>query len=190
MHCCPACGHENPDDIDRCQNCAAVLGQCCPACGQLVPIGSKFCNQCGAPLPDAPGAALQTDSLWQANTLQGLRAMMPTTLAEQINATAIQGPSERREVTVIFLDVTNFTHAAHHMDSEDAFLLIDEVMRLLVQVIYTYEGTVDKFTGDGLMALFGAPLAHENDPERAVRAALEMQTVLQPVQARDRKSVV
>ena len=182
MHCCPACGHENPDDIDRCQNCAAVLAQRCTACGHLVPVGSKFCNQCGAPLSE--NAALPADPLWQANTLQGLRAMMPASLAEQINATSIQAPSERREVTVIFLDVTNFTLAAHHMDSEDAFLLIDEAMRLLVQVIYTYEGTVDKFTGDGLMALFGAPLAHENDPERAVRAALEMQTVLQPVQAR------
>jgi len=92
--------------------------------------------------------------------------------------------SVRREVTVLFLDMTDFTSASHTLDSEDVFVWIDETMRLLVAVVEKYEGTIDKFTGDGLMALFGAPLAHENDPELAVRAALEMQTVVQPLRER------
>jgi predicted ATPase/class 3 adenylate cyclase len=103
---------------------------------------------------------------------------MPKALAEKINAASVKIAGERREVTVLFLDVTNFTAAAHLMDSEDVYVLIDEAMSLLIEVIYKYEGTIDKFTGDGLMALFGAPVAHENDPERAIRAALEMQSIV------------
>lgn len=92
--------------------------------------------------------------------------------------------SLRREVTVLFLDVTDFTAASHGLDSEDVFLWIDETMRLLVAVVHKYEGSIDKFTGDGLMALFGAPAAHENDPERAVRAGLEMQAIIKPLRER------
>ncbi len=91
---------------------------------------------------------------------------------------------ERREVTVLFLDMANSTVMAHVLDSEDIYLLTNEAMRLLAEVVYKYEGTIDKYTGDGLMALFGAPVAHENDPECAVRAALEMHTVLQPLRKR------
>lgn len=91
---------------------------------------------------------------------------------------------ERREVTVLFADVSDYTATTHNLDSEDVYLIVDEAMRLLVDVVSRYEGTIDKFTGDGLMALFGAPTAHENDPERAVRAALEMQTALLPLQQR------
>jgi predicted ATPase/class 3 adenylate cyclase len=82
------------------------------------------------------------------------------------------------------LDVTNFTAAAHQLDSEDVYLFINEAMSILTQVVHKYEGTIDKFTGDGLMALFGAPVAHENDPERAIRAGLDMQTAIQPLRQR------
>ncbi len=92
--------------------------------------------------------------------------------------------SEQREATVMFVDVTNFTAASHTMDSEQVFAWMDETMRLLAAVVDRYEGTIDKFTGDGLMALFGVPVAHEDDPERAVRAALEMQQALAPLRAR------
>jgi|APCry1669189070_1035195.scaffolds.fasta_scaffold00017_10 class 3 adenylate cyclase/tetratricopeptide (TPR) repeat protein len=92
--------------------------------------------------------------------------------------------SEQREATVMFVDVTNFTAASHTMNSEQVFTWMDETMRLLAAVVDRYEGTIDKFTGDGLMALFGVPVAHEDDPERAVRAALEMQQVLAPLRAR------
>ncbi|NNJ10307.1 AAA family ATPase [Chloroflexales bacterium ZM16-3] len=92
--------------------------------------------------------------------------------------------SEQREATVMFVDVTNFTAASHSMDSEQVFTWMDETMRLLATVVDHYDGTIDKFTGDGLMALFGVPIAHEDDPERAVRAALEMQQALAPLRAR------
>ncbi|RME62447.1 MAG: zinc-ribbon domain-containing protein [Caldilineae bacterium] len=114
----------------------------------------------------------------------GLQNLMPAPLANKMRAALPSLSGERREVTVLFLDVKNFTAASNRLDSEDIYLIIDTAMRLLVQIVYKYEGTVDKFTGDGLMALFGAPIAHENDPERAVRAALEMQEALQALRQR------
>ncbi len=108
---------------------------------------------------------------------------MPSEMASKVEASNYTS-GEQREVTVLFLDVTNFTAASHRLDSEDIYLIIDEAMRLLVDIVYKYEGTVDKFTGDGLIALFGAPIAHENDPERALRSSLEMLQVLQPLRQR------
>ena len=99
-------------------------------------------------------------------------------------ATPLDGSNAQREATVLFLDVTNFTAASHSMNSEQVFVWMDETMRLLAAVIDRYEGMVNKFTGDGLMALFGVPTSHENDPERAVCAALEMQQILAPLRAR------
>lgn len=92
--------------------------------------------------------------------------------------------TERREVTVLFVDVTDFTATSSRLDSEDVYVFIDEAMRLLAAVVAEYDGTIDKFTGDGLMALFGAPRAHENDADRAVRAAWEMQRVVRPLRQR------
>ncbi len=114
--------------------------------------------------------------------MQSLRALMPEPLAEKVSAAAVEIVGERREVTVLFLDIVNFTATAHTLDSEDVYLWTDKIMRLLAEVIYKYEGSIDKYTGDGLMALFGMPVAHENDAERAVRAALEITDVLQPLQ--------
>ncbi|MCL5999694.1 MAG: tetratricopeptide repeat protein, partial [Chloroflexi bacterium] len=116
--------------------------------------------------------------------MQDLRAMMPSALSAKMTAASAQPAGERREVTVLLVDATNVTSGSRSLDSEEVYLLIDETMRSLVNVVYDYEGTVDKFTGDELMALFGAPIIHENDPERAVRAALDMQAALQPLRER------
>ncbi len=187
MRNCAACGYENPNDVPICLNCATKFGPCCPSCGQAVPTGSKFCGQCGTRLPEnghsAPPAQPQPGPASQT-----LRSRLPTAQASKIRAASVKSAGERREVTVLFLDVTNFTAASHNLDSEDVYLFIDEAMSLLVQVVHKYEGTVDKFTGDGLMALFGAPVAHENDPERAVRAGLEMQNIIQPLRERVKKT--
>jgi class 3 adenylate cyclase len=113
---------------------------------------------------------------------------MPTALAKKISVASSDILGERREVTVLFVNVSNCTATDYEIDNEDSFHLIDEALRLLVDVVYKYEGSIDKFTGDGLVALFGAPVAHENDPERAIRAALEMQTVIQPWQSRTRQA--
>lgn len=172
MLVCPQCGFDNPPGAGYCLQCAATLGRICPLCAVVAPVGSKFCNQCGAALPvvsagAAPawfmlGSPLLNDKARQAATMTG----------------------ERREVTVLFLDFSDFTRIAHERDDEETYLAIDAAMKLLVELIYEYEGHIDKFTGDGLMALFGLPTTHENDAERSVRAALEILVRLAPLQAR------
>ena len=163
MHICSACGHQNPDEVEFCLRCSAAPGPSRPACGQPVPTASKFCGQYDARLPEGQLAPAATPL--QEEVQQSLRALMPASLAKKITAAAVEIAGERREVTVLFLDMTNSTATAHVLDSEDVYLLTDEAMRLLAEVVYKYEGTIDKYTGDGLMALFGAPVTHENDPD-------------------------
>jgi class 3 adenylate cyclase/tetratricopeptide (TPR) repeat protein len=139
---------------------------------------SKFCSQCGRSVAPQIFQAEQPETTVQPRVAL---AKAPSGGATSTNPDA-QG--ERREVTVLFLDLMDYTRFSKQIDSEETYLIVDEAMRLLVQIIYRYEGTVDKFTGDGLMALFGTPVAHENDPERAVHAALEMQQILKPLQKR------
>jgi predicted ATPase/class 3 adenylate cyclase/uncharacterized protein HemY len=157
----------------------------CPTCGHVVPMGSKFCNLCGTAMPDA--SVSPTVSRRQDEVLQNLRALMPTPLADKVSTAAGEVLGERREVTILFLDIADHTPFPHALDSEEVYLWTDKVLRLMAKVIYRYEGTIDKYTGDGLMALFGMPVAHENDPERAVRAALEMLAALQPLQEQFRE---
>lgn len=166
MRYCSTCGQPGADEAGLCQRCAATAARRCPACSFPAPPGNRFCGRCGTSL-DARSPAIEPASA-------PAPASRPGT-----------GPlSARREVTVLFLDVTDFTAASHALDSEDVFVWIDETMRLLAAVVRKYEGTIDKFTGDGLMALFGAPETHENDPELAVRAALEMQQIVRPLRER------
>jgi adenylate cyclase len=167
MQPCPNCGLDNADDAERCVRCSAAFASACPACGQVVPPGSRYCNRCGAPLSLPDGSAPNLPD-------RERRQPVPSTSA-----------GERRQLaTILFLDIANFTATADALDAEDVYLFIDEAMGLLADVVYKYEGIVDKYTGDGLMALFGVPVAHEDDPERAVRAALEMHAALEPLRAR------
>ncbi len=180
--------------MNFCLNCATALAVevRCPQCSGLMPAKSNFCGQCGARLgAENSRAVVAQDPVAPIPTVSDLIApggglgVKPTTVvAPKPNGPKAGTTGERREVTVLFADVANFTSTTNAIESEEAFLFIDEMMRLLVEVVYRYEGTVDKFTGDGMMALFGAPITNENDPERAVRAALEMQEVIRPAQER------
>ena len=140
---CNTCGYQNPANVDICLNCRAPLGTHCPTCGQTVPHGSKFCGQCGTPLA--------ATSEPPDGTAPAIPARMPTALGEKITTASVKQPGERREVTVLFVDVANFTTVSHNLDSEEVYLFIDEAMSLLAEVVYQYGGTIDKFTGDGMM---------------------------------------
>jgi class 3 adenylate cyclase/predicted ATPase len=104
-----------------------------------------------------------------------LRRYVPAVVAEGVLHDEERLRGERREVAVLFADAVNFTHLSASLDVEAVFDLINDLLSRLVECVHRYDGLVDKFTGDGLMAVFGAPIAHENDPELAVRAALDMQ---------------
>ena len=143
--------------------------QICLHCHQST-IGGRFCTNCGTRLPHTVPRGV-TATLGSGY----LRPVATGTLSPKTAPTILKPIGERREVTVLFLDITDFTRSVHQLDDEEAYVLIDEVLQQLVALVAEYEGHVDKFTGDGLMALFGAPVAHENDAELAIRAALAMQ---------------
>ena len=170
---CHQCGSFCPEGAHFCGNCGTSLEQLrkCTHCGAGIQPGSKFCAQCGT--PNAETASPSSNGL---DINAKLELLQPAPHKHQGER------GEQREVTVLFLDIVNFTGVSHRLESEDVYHFINEAMKIFVEVLQKYNGTVDKFTGDGLMALFGAPMAHENDPELAVRAGLEMLERLTPLQ--------
>ena len=143
----------------------------CRVCSAETPEGSRFCPNCGATLSDA---AVPLRPLVDGFAL--IKNYIPPELACKILDAGRQIESERRHVTVLFADVTGFTALSEKMDVEIVSTILNDCFRGLIASILKYEGTIDKFIGDGIMAIFGAPLAHENDPERAARCALDMLT--------------
>ncbi|MBI3742136.1 MAG: AAA family ATPase, partial [Chloroflexi bacterium] len=173
---CSKCGFENPLGVNVCGNCAAPLARACSICGFENPGNFKFCGNCGSNLLSAPlsrGA--------RAESLQRIADTIPAGLIEKMTSAGKQIEGERRTVTVLFADITGFTTISEKLDPEEVYNLIDSTLKAFIEEIYKHEGTLDKIIGDGLMALFGAPVAHEDDPARAARAALGMQTALRRV---------
>jgi class 3 adenylate cyclase/tetratricopeptide (TPR) repeat protein len=165
---CPACQTENRDGVRFCEQCGAPLELACPACGARLPAPSRFCGQCGTPLGER---ATQPH-------LASPQAYTPRHLADRIlkDRSALAG--ERKQVTVLFADVSGFTSLSETLDPEVVHGLINRAFELMLAEVHRYEGTVNQFLGDGLMALFGAPIAHEDHALRAAHAALAMQRAL------------
>ena len=153
----------------------------CPQCGLLNPDTAAQCTGCGAALTSRGTTTVMGESDLQREldmaqeAIRRLRHYIPPVVAEGVLDDQGRLRGDRREVTVLFADAVNFTHLSASLDAESVFNLINDLLSRLVACVHRYDGLVDKFTGDGLMAVFGAPSAHENDPELAVRAALDMQ---------------
>ena len=162
---CPSCEHDNPSGVKFCGECGARLETACLACGAVNPPGNKFCGQCGASLVQAlPGSKFASPETYT-----------PRHLAEKIltSKSALEG--ERKQVTVLFADMKGSMELLADRDPEEARKLLDPVIEQMMEAVYRYEGTVSNLMGDGIMALFGAPLAHEDHAVRACYAALRMQ---------------
>jgi class 3 adenylate cyclase/predicted ATPase len=155
---CASCGTENPDGARFCMACGGALERRCPSCGTPAPPEAKFCMTCGASLTALPEPAAPEPPE---------PAPVPARL-----------PEERRQVTVLFADLSGYTAVAEQMDPEAVKTLVERALRRLGDEVERFGGTVDKYIGDNVMALFGAPVAHEDDAERAVRAALGMQAAM------------
>jgi len=164
---CPRCQHENPPAARFCNGCGARMELACAQCGQVNPSGSRFCNGCGAKLGDP------------APTPQGRFASpesyTPKHLAEKILTSKAALEGERKQVTVLFADLKGSMELLADRDPEEARKLLDPVLEHMMEAVHRYEGTVNQVMGDGIMALFGAPLAHEDHAVRACYAALRMQ---------------
>ena len=163
---CPKCRQANPPQAKFCIECAAPLAQSCAGCGTELPAGAKFCPQCAHPTglvvvrSEAPQAAV------------------PRHLAERILESRAALEGERKQVTVLFADMKGSTELLADRDPEEARRIIDPVLQSMMEAVHRYEGTVNQVMGDGIMALFGAPLAHEDHAVRACYAALRLQEAI------------
>ena len=166
---CPRCQADNRDGARFCRECGATFAAVCPSCGAKVEPGSKFCDSCGAALAAAPTPPAA------ASRFASPEAYTPKHLAERIltSKSALEG--ERKQVTVLFADLKGSMELLADRDPEEARKLLDPVLERMMEAVHRYEGTVNQVMGDGIMALFGAPVALEDHAVRACYAALRMQ---------------
>jgi class 3 adenylate cyclase/tetratricopeptide (TPR) repeat protein len=162
---CPSCKHPNTEDARFCEECGAKLERACAACGAGNAGAAKFCRQCGESLaPEPAGAGGDRDP----------RSYTPKHLADKIlqSKSALEG--ERKQVTVLFADIKGSMDMQETIDAEDWHRIMNRFFEILADGIHRFEGTVNQYTGDGVMALFGAPIAHEDHAHRACYAALSL----------------
>ncbi|MBW1768606.1 MAG: AAA family ATPase, partial [Deltaproteobacteria bacterium] len=167
---CPKCQHENPDDAIFCNKCGNKLELACSKCGKTNPPGSKFCNKCGENL-SLPAKEIPHKDLSIDEKLEKIQKYLPKGIAEKILAQRDRIEGERKQVTVMFCDMEGFTGLSEKIDPEEVYSVMDQVYEILIHKVHDYDGTVNEMTGDGIMALFGAPIALEDAPQRAIRSA-------------------
>jgi len=177
---CPKCHTTNPPAARFCIECGQPIEIKCPKCKAVTPAGGKFCMRCGFNLEQESDARPIDFAQPQTYT--------PKFLAEKILTSRSSVEGERKLVTVFFADVANFTSLAEKLDPEDAHQIMDGTFQILMDNIHRFEGTINQFTGDGVMALFGAPVAHEDHAQRACHAALSIQIDLKAYGAKLKKT--
>ena len=162
---CSRCQHENPSALKFCGECGARLAALCASCGAANSPEQKFCGECGTKLSaDSAKARLPSPDSYT-----------PKHLAEKILTSKAALEGERKQVTVLFADLKGSMELLADRDPEEARKILDPVLERMMEAVHQYEGTVNQVMGDGIMALFGAPLAHEDHAVRACYAALRMQ---------------
>ncbi len=171
MVTCPQCRHDNSPQAKFCEECGHALAPRCSGCGAEMARTAKFCSECGRPAASAPDRFTAPD------------AYTPRHLAEKILTSKAALEGERKSVTVMFSDVSGFTAMSERLDPEEVHAIMDRAFEVILDAVHRYEGTINQFLGDGVMALFGAPIAHEDHTHRALSAALAIQKELEPLAA-------
>ena len=168
---CAKCGHLNPAEALFCMKCGSRLEAKCPRCGAEYSAEASFCIKCGANLADATSGV-------NVPRLEDMKAqldsLIPDALTQKYRSAELQYKGENRLLTALFADISGFTTLSGTKTSEYMFQLVQSCFRRLVGIVANYEGIVSGFRGDGILALFGAPILHENDAERAILTALDM----------------
>src|SRR5262245_10290736 len=188
---CPSCGSDNPAEMNFCLECATPLKHSCSACGFDNPPQAKFCGKCATPLTGTSkkkrrkGETGKQEKKGLASRVQGLASKpidyTPPHLAQRIVAegNALQAritpDGERKTITTLFADIKGSMALIEDLDPEEARGIVDPALTLMMEAVHRYEGYVVQSTGDGIFAFFGAPLAHEDHPQRALYASLRMQ---------------
>jgi ribosomal protein L40E len=164
---CRRCEKDAPPDAAFCPKCGAKLSVGCPQCGAANAPDDNFCRKCGA--------RVTVSAAPPATRFAAPESYTPKHLAEQILTSKAALEGERKQVTVLFADLKGSMELLADRDPEEAQKLLDPVLGRMMEAVHRYEGTVNQVMGDGIMALFGAPLAHEDHAVRACYAALRMQ---------------
>src|ERR1700738_2628397 len=164
---CVNCNYDNPADALFCMKCGTKVENRCASCNTVNPADAKFCRKCGGAL--GTGAPASSPSSAAAVTT-------PRVEITQHTAEGLDG--ERKTVTALFADIKGSTELMRDLDPEEARAIVDPVLHLMMEAVHRYGGYVAQSTGDGIFALFGAPIAHEDHPQRALHAALAMQEEL------------
>ena len=167
---CARCQHESPPEAKFCAECGALLVHDCARCGARLPAGAKFCAECAHPVATPPAPQARSASPIEHT---------PKHLADRILSSKSALEGERKQVTVLFADLKGSMELIAARDPEEARRLLDPVLTRMIDAVHRYEGTVNQVMGDGIIALFGAPLAHEDHALRACYAALAMQADMQ-----------
>src|SRR5262245_4408622 len=162
---CPDCAHENINAAKFCEACGASLGPVCVYCGNRISLTAKFCAECGQRVrTSAPGPRFASP-----------KSYTPPHLAEKTTTSRPGLEGERKQVTVLFADIKGSMDLFGERDPEAAQKIFDPVLERMIEAVQRYEGTVNRVMGDGILALFGAPIAHEDHAVRACYAGLRMQ---------------
>ena len=185
MHC-PACNHDNRDSANFCEGCGAALARHCGRCDTPLRPAAKFCDECGQPANTASSELNPAVAPTNPARTRTPVTYTPKHLADRIlqSRSALEG--ERKQVTVLFADVKGSMELAEQLDPEEWHQILERFFAILTVGVHRFEGTVNQYTGDGIMALFGAPIAHEDHAQRACYAALHLRETLRDF-ARDLK---
>ena len=170
---CPSCEMENRPGRRFCLACGSPISRTCQACGAENEGQAAFCGECGAKLGPATPASDRPETAY--DPAAALERLIPREFAERLRATRGHLGQERRLVTILFADIAGSTARAEKLDPEDVLEIVNGAYEPLIAPVYRHEGTVAELRGDGILAFFGAPIGHEDDPARAVRAALDIQ---------------
>jgi len=167
---CQKCKFENPDGMQFCGKCGSKLELICPQCHFSNPSDFFFCGKCGNNLHLTCEASIEEPAFEEK--LQKIQRYLPQGLTEKILSQKEKIEGERKQVTVMFCDMVGFTELSEKIGPEDAYSIMDQVYEILIHKVHEFGGTVNEMTGDGVLALFGAPISIEDAPQRAIRVAM------------------
>src|SRR6266852_4709258 len=175
---CPRCNYDNPADALFCMKCGTKVENRCLSCNTVNPADANFCRKCGGAL----GAGVPVSS----RTPNALETPRVEVTHERQTTEGLDG--ERKTVTALFADIKGSTELMEDLDPEEARAIVDPALTLMMEAVHRYGGYIVQSTGDGIFALFGAPVAHEDHPQRALYAALRMQEEMRRYSARMREA--
>ena len=163
---CTNCNYENPADALFCMKCGSKIENRCPSCNTSNSGDANFCRKCGSTLGASTAASLLSHIPEKKNERVEVTP-------ERLTGDGLDG--ERKTVTALFADIKGSMELMEDLDPEEARAIVDPALRLMIDAVHRYDGYVARSTGDGIFALFGAPTAYEDHPQRALHAALRMQ---------------